>query len=288
MAAITTLAIVGPTASGKTALAIEIAERWNAEIICADSRTIYKGMDIGTAKPTLEEQARVRHWGIDIVHPGETFNVADFKQYAENVIKDIQGRHKNVIIVGGTGLYIDSVLYDFQFNVKADVAQRSNLSAMTLEELHLYCSEHNITLPENDKNKRYVIRAIERGDGANSSKSTLKAQSYIVGIATNRQVLRRRIKQRAEMIFDDEIFTEAYKLAEQYGWESEAMTGNIYPIVRQMIEGGITTEVAKEKFITSDYQLAKRQMTWFRRNSDVMWCRRNEVLSHLGGVLAGE
>ena len=107
--------IAGPTASGKTALAIRLAERYDGEIICADSRTIYKGMDIGTAKPSAEEQARVPHWGLDIVEPGERFTVADFKAYAERKIQEIRERDRIPFLVGGTGLYIDAVIFDFQF-----------------------------------------------------------------------------------------------------------------------------------------------------------------------------
>ena len=107
--------ILGPTGSGKTGVAIEIAEAIGGEIISADSRAIYQGMDIGTAKPTREEQARVPHWGLDLVEPGKRFTVADWKQYAEAKIKEIRARGHVPIIVGGTGLYIDALIYDYQF-----------------------------------------------------------------------------------------------------------------------------------------------------------------------------
>src|SRR3990167_2158954 len=109
------LAIVGPTASGKSALALEIAKKFNGEIICADSRTIYRGMDIGTAKPSKEEQAKVPHWGLDLVDPGQRYNVHQFKTYAEAKTEEIKGRGKLPIIVGGTGLYIDAVLFRYEF-----------------------------------------------------------------------------------------------------------------------------------------------------------------------------
>lgn len=108
--------IVGPTASGKTAAAIEFAERYNGEVICADSRTIYKGMDVGTAKPTAEEQARVPHWGIDLVEPDQAFTVADFQAYTKRKIREIQSRGNIPLLVGGSGLYVDSVLFNFTFN----------------------------------------------------------------------------------------------------------------------------------------------------------------------------
>ena len=103
--------IVGPTASGKTALAIELAEQHNGEIICADSRTVYKYMDVGTAKPNQVEQARVPHWGIDLIEPGDYFSAADFKNYAVQKIEEIRGRGHIPFLTGGTGLYIDAVLF---------------------------------------------------------------------------------------------------------------------------------------------------------------------------------
>ena len=110
--------ITGPTASGKSDLAVEIAELCDGEIICADSRTVYRNMDIGTAKPTTEMLSRVPHWGIDIVSPGDYFSVADFKNYAVEKIKDIRQRGKTPFLVGGTGLYIDSVIFDFSFGFR--------------------------------------------------------------------------------------------------------------------------------------------------------------------------
>lgn len=114
------IVICGPTASGKTALAIKLARQYGGEIICADSRTIYKGMDIGTAKPTASEQALVPHWGIDIVEPGDTYSVAQFKEYALAKIREIRGRGNIPFLVGGTGLYIDAVVLDYTFGPPAD------------------------------------------------------------------------------------------------------------------------------------------------------------------------
>jgi tRNA dimethylallyltransferase len=138
--------IVGPTASGKSALAIELAEQFGGEIICADSRTVYKGMDIGTAKPSLEDQARVPHWGLDLVDPNEPFSVADFQTYAFEKIADVRSRGKIPFLVGGSGLYIDAVIFEFKF-MEIDTALRAKLDKMSLEELHDYCIENNINLP---------------------------------------------------------------------------------------------------------------------------------------------
>ena len=128
--------IAGPTASGKTGLAISVAERFNGEIICADSRTIYRGMDVGTAKPTTDDRARVPHWGVDLVDPGDRFTAADFKEYANTKIADIRNRQKIPFLVGGTGLYIDSVIFDFQFGISPDEQVRYELEQMNVEQLH--------------------------------------------------------------------------------------------------------------------------------------------------------
>ena len=120
------LVIVGPTASGKTALAIELAERMNGEIICADSRTVYRGLDIGTAKPTPEERARVPHHLLDVVDPDQPFSVADFKRLAEQAITDVRRRDKLPILVGGSGLYIDAIIYDYQFSAAGTKRSEQN------------------------------------------------------------------------------------------------------------------------------------------------------------------
>jgi tRNA dimethylallyltransferase len=125
--------VVGPTASGKTATALRIARELNGEIICADSRTVYKYMDIGTAKPTKEERAEIPHWGLDLVEPGQKFSAADFQRYALRKISEIRERGHLPILVGGTGLYIDGVIFDYQFG-KPQPKVRRQLEALSLDE----------------------------------------------------------------------------------------------------------------------------------------------------------
>ena len=282
------IAIVGPTASGKTTLAIDVAERWNGEIICADSRTIYKDMDIGTAKPSLEDQARVRHWGIDLVEPNEAFSVVDFQHYAKGVIADIQSRGKLAILVGGTGLYVDAVLYDFTFGPAPDTTLRANLESWGTDKLITYCDENNIILPQNPKNKRHLIRAIERKSISTISKSVLPDQYKVVGLATNMVMLRTRIAERTEQLFDSGVEKEATLLGKKYGWDSRSMTGNIYPLLHRYLENEISQSKTKELSTTADYQLAKRQMTWLRRNPDIMWARLSEAKDYVYSLLASE
>jgi tRNA dimethylallyltransferase len=280
------VAVVGPTASGKTSLAIELAERFGGEIICADSRTIYKGMDIGTAKPSKEEQAKVPHWGIDLIEPGERFTVADFKRYANLKIEEIRRRGHIPFLVGGTGLYVDAVIFDYQLGLAADSRERAIYEAMTIDELHEYCKRNNVTLPENKQNKRYVVRAIEQKSINTKRRDDPIENTIIVGIATDRDILRTRIKERAEQIFDDSVVEEATILGKKYGWNNEAMTGNIYPLIHLYLEHTVSLEEMKEKFTTLDWRLAKRQLTWLRRNPYIHWGELTELREYLMRRLA--
>lgn len=272
--------IVGPTASGKSATAIRVAKEYNGEIICADSRTIYKGMDIGTAKPSVEDQKAIPHWGLDLVEPGESFTAADFKYYSQQKIAEIRARGRLPIVVGGTGLYIDGLIFDYEF-VPAHAELRQKLEAQSLEELISYCDKNNITLPENAKNRRYVIRAIERQNVSGKRLTQPIPNTIIVGIATERDELRRRIALRAEHLFQTGMVEEAKMLGEKYGWNSEAMTGNIYKLVKQFLDGEFDSNTLKERFIISDWQLAKRQMTWLKRNSYIVWQPLNEAYEYI-------
>lgn len=280
------IVIVGPTASGKTSLAIELAKKCNGEIICADSRTIYKYMNIGTAKPSKEEQQAVLHWGLDLVEPGERFTAADFKKYAEQKIDEIRSRGHVPFLVGGTGLYVDAVLYDYQFGADADQRLRKRLEQMTIEDLHNYCIKNNISLPENKQNKRYVIRAIEQKSINTKRQVEPLSKSTIVGISTDREVLRTRIANRAEQLFENGVVEEATILGKKYGWDSEAMTGNIYPLVHAYLKNEANIEEIKEKFTTLDWRLAKRQLTWLRRNPDIRWLSLGDAKAYLESILA--
>jgi len=280
--------IVGPTASGKTSLAIEVAEAIDGEIICADSRTVYKYMNIGTAKPTEEDQNRVPHWGLDLVEPDVRFTAADFKKYADQKIAEIRQRGHVPILVGGTGLYVDAVIFDYNFGPAVNPKQRELYESMTLEQLHKYCYENNIKLPENEKNKRYVIRAIERESADSQRRSAPIDNTIIVGITTDKDELYKRIEQRAHQIVSQDIIDEAQSLANQYGWGHESMTGNIYPLCRSYAEGTLTMSGLLSHFITLDRRLAKRQTTWLRRNPYIEWCSLESAKDRILSLLASE
>ena len=278
--------ITGPTASGKTGLAVKLAERWNGEIICADSRTVYKDMNIGTAKPTVAEQARVRHWLLDVVSPGERFTVADFQRRALAAIDDIRRRGKIPFLVGGTGLYIDAVVLGFTFGPDVDAAQRRELEKMTVDQLQALIKKQHIAMPENALNKRHLIRCIEKNNSLTSRNTNPDTHTYVVAIRTERAVLEARIRQRASDMFAAHIVQETQHLVDKYGRQSEAMTGNIYPVVLDMLEGRLTPAEAEERFVVRDRQLVKRQLTWLRRHDWVRWLSLEEAEQYFVNLLA--
>ena len=279
------IVIIGPTASGKTSLAIQLAKKYRGEIVCADSRTVYRGMNIGTAKPSLGEQQGVSHWGLDLVDPGDSFSVSQFKDYARQKIKEIRSRGNIPFLVGGTGLYIDSVIFDFQFGAKYSKEKRANLQEMTISELQQYCVNHDVSLPENSKNKRYLIRAIERAGKKSSGLEVPLSNTIVVGITTDKQLLKQRITDRAKKMFKDGVVEETIELANSTGWCNEAMTGNVYPIIKKLIEKEIDEDQAIREFIVSDVNLVKRQLTWFRRNPFIEWGDVHSCEQYLSRVL---
>ena len=211
-----TLIILGPTGSGKTGIAIKLAKKLNGEIISADSRAIYKGMDIGTAKPSREEQAGIAHYGLDLVEPGERFTVADWKTYAEEKIKDIKSRGKLPIIVGGTGLYIDALIYDYHFKGPTG---------------------HKI----NDFEQKSC-----------SDRTEIKGEYNIIGIKWSPESLRERLSKRIDQMYTKDLYDETKKLVQKYGWGSGAMKSNIYEFAYKYINNELTLDEAKKKSFYED------------------------------------
>ena len=240
-----TIIILGPTGSGKTGVSIKIAKALGGEIISADSRAIYKGMNIGTAKPTMEEQQGVPHYGIDLVEPGERFTVADWKRYAEDKIKDIKSRGKVPIIVGGTGLYIDALIYDYHFKGLTG-AKIGDFEQKT-------CSD----------------------------RKEIKGDYLIIGIMCPTGELRARLNKRITQMFGPDLYDETTKLVQTYGWGSQAMKSNIYEYVWQYLQGELTLKEAEEKSFYEDWHLAKRQITWFKRNPHIKWLELEKVYSYV-------
>ena len=228
------IVIVGPTASGKTGAAIELAQKIDGEIIAADSRTIYKGMDIGTAKPNMKERGGILHYGFDLVEPDEHFTVFDWKKYAEDKIEEIKKKGKYPIVVGGTGLYIDSLIFNYRFG------------------------EHKI--------------------GAKDRKK-MRPGYMVYGIKWDMEDLRGRILQREQKMFTNpELMSETVRLAEQFDWDLQSMRSNIYQFAWRALKGEIETEEAITLGALDDYHLARRQITWFKRNPEIKWCTLREIV----------
>lgn len=265
------VAIVGETASGKTRLAIDIAKELNGEIICADSWTVRKGLDIGTAKPTIEEQEEVEHHLIDIVEPLDEFNAVKYKELATDCISSISSRGKLPIIVGGTGLYIDSVIYDYSFSPVAESYQRDALNNKSLDELVSLAKEKRLDLSRVDiRNKRRVVRLIESG-GHKPTKAKLRPNTVVIGISVDREELKRRISQRVNNMIEQGLEAEVRSLLKSYSWDQEILKGVGYRQWKEYFEGGQSLEETKKQIISSTINLAKRQRTWFKRNNSIHW-----------------
>ena len=314
------IVIVGTTASGKTHLGVELAKLVNGEVICADSRTIYKGLDIGTAKPDTEEMQGIRHWGLDLVKPDDRFTVADFKKYADAKIREIQSCGKIPILVGGSGLYIDSVIYNYKFDnviesdhkaiLEKQFKIRKQFSGKRVDELRAYIHHSDISMPENSRNPRYLVRAIEKhvvDKNTTNDRDKIRANTIIFGIKMDKKVIRDRIKLRVSSMFSNPVFeTEAQEAFKKYApkflenienskWSisdfykngvarrdflklPEALKSNIY-LYKILETNGIITKIkAEELAAIDDWHLAKKQTTWFSRNSSISWLSAEQLL----------
>ncbi len=272
------IVIVGPTASGKSALAMKLAKRYSGEIIAADSRTIYKDMDIGTAKPTRRDRAEVPHFGLDLVKPGQRFTAYDFKRYAELKIAEIEKRGGLPLLVGGTGLYIDSVLFDFELRSDRNILKRKMLGLRSISNLQKIIQAKGYPMPENALNKRHLVRAIETRGRSGTRKNQPPSETYIVGILPADNVLKQNIEKRAGEIFKSGVLEETKLILRKYGRRQlKRSAGIIYPICLKIIDGDINEKQALELFKKADWQYARRQRTWFKRNKYIHWFESVEV-----------
>ena len=265
------IVIVGETASGKSALAMELAERFNGELICADSWTVYKGFDIGTAKPSAEDRARVPHHLLDVADPRDGFSAVLFQKLATQSIVDITSRGKLPILVGGTGLYVDSILYDYSFLPPSEPELRAELNAMTLEQVLDRADELELDTTGIDlRNKRRVIRLIEN-NGVRPGKHELRGNTLVLGMKVEREHLLERITQRVDAMLAAGLENEVRELAERYGWDAEPMKGIGYREWQQYFAGTQDLAETRERIIKASMDLAKRQRTWFKRNNGIQW-----------------
>lgn len=232
------VAIMGPTSSGKTALAIDMALKFNGEIICADSRTIYKGMDIGTAKPTKKEQGQVKHHLLDLIEPGEKYTIYQFKNEVSKLVDEIRSRGKVPFLVGGSGLYLYTVLFDYDFQNKT-------------------------------RNKELIDNCIA------------------VGIEVDKEVLRKRINERFQKMLEAGFIDEVEGLVEKYGADTLQLKRNLYGEAQRYINGEISRQELIERAEIIDWQLAKKQKTWFtQKREKVTWLPLEQAKKYISGLLS--
>ena len=270
------VAVVGTNASGKSALGIDLAKKYGAEIISADSRQVFRGLDLGSGKVTPEETQGVPHHLIDVREPNEFFSMADFQRLSYQAIDDIRGRGKLPMIVGGTGLYVDSVLDGYLLSDKEpDLAYRAELEKLTTPQLYdmLLALKPDVQVEKNNRNR--VMRIIERihdGDDAVPGKRA-RFDSLRLGVSWPREVVNRRIDERLERRLEQGMIEEVQRLMDE-GATTEFLLGLglEYKFITQYLIGEIPDrQVMLDRLAIAIKQFAKRQMTWFRRNPEIVW-----------------
>lgn len=290
------IVICGPTASGKTALSIELAKKIGGEIISCDSMQIYKEMDIGTAKPTKEEMQEIKHYLMDFVSPDKRYSVADFKQDAKNAMKEIIAKGKIPIIVGGTGLYVDSLIYEIDYpNIEFDENYRKQLEEKSekegLEKLYEEAKKidpHAIEkISVNDQKRILRILEIYHATGKNkteqekeSRKNPVEYDYHVYAINWDREKLYERINKRVEIMIEQGLIEEVKRIYQKYDTFPTAMQGLGYKEVVEYLENKCTKEEMIEKIKMETRRYAKRQLTWFRKNKQTIWLDGQEKIQN--------
>lgn len=271
------IVVVGPTASGKSDFAVQLAKKVNGEIISADSRQIYRGLDIGTGKITESEMQGVPHHMLDIRNPGDTFSVAEYKEEGEKIIKDIFARNKTPIICGGTGQYIDSLIYSTELpKVKENAELRKHLETLSTDELYSLLTEKDVRRgKEIDKhNKVRLIRALEIIDALGyvpqQEAPELRYDTEIYLLSPTRELLRERIMKRLIKRIDEGMIDEVKKLKEQnFSQLHMKKFGLEYDVISEYLQGTYSKEEMIEKLYYKIVHYAKRQQTWNKKYEPV-------------------
>ncbi|HKK95824.1 MAG TPA: tRNA (adenosine(37)-N6)-dimethylallyltransferase MiaA [Anaerovoracaceae bacterium] len=282
--------ITGPTASGKTKVAIELAKKLGGEIVSCDSMQIYKKMDIGSAKPTEDELNEVKHHLIGVIEPTENFTVAKYQSMALDAIDDIVSRGKIPIVAGGTGLYLNALLFDMDFAARPDNSKRRNeLEAMTGETLYEYLKEIDMEATNriHKNNTKKVIRAIEAAELGNKVKPLNDCKDRcglynfkLYALNWDREKLYERINTRVDKLIELGLVEEVRNLfKEGLNCENISMKGIGYKEIIEHIEGGLTLEEAVYLIKRNTRRFAKRQITWFKRYEDMTWIDVDEPMS---------
>ncbi len=281
------IVICGPTASGKTKLSIELAKQIQGEIVSCDSMQIYQEMNIGTAKPTKEEMQGIPHYLLDFVSPSKRYSVADFKKDATLAIENILQHNKVPILVGGTGLYIDSLVKNIEYpEIELDSNYRKQLEEQIQEKglEVLYEQAKKIdpkameTISKNDKKR--IMRVLELYRQTGKTKTELEKLSrqnpspydyHVFAITMDREKLYNRINQRVDNMIEQGLIQEVENLLKKYNTFPTAMQGLGYKEVVSYLQGNITKEEMIEKLKMETRRYAKRQLTWFRKDKNIKW-----------------
>ena len=297
------IVICGPTASGKTALSIEVAKKINGEIISCDSMQIYKDKNIGTAKPTKEEMGEIKHYLIDYVLPTERYSVAEYKKDAKKAIKEVIEKGKTPIIVGGTGLYVDSLIYEIEYpEIKFDEEYRKKLEKEVeeegLEKLYEKAKKIDpIAIQKISKtDKKRILRVLEIYHATGKTKteqeiiSRQKEPEYdykVYGLLWDRQKLYDRINLRVDIMIEQGLIEEVKTILKKYSKFPTAMQGLGYKEVVQYLNKEITKEEMIEKIKQETRRYAKRQMTWFRKNKQTIWLNAEDKQNNINIISEG-
>ena len=298
------IVICGPTASGKTSLSIELAKRIDGEIISCDSMQIYKDMNIGTAKPTIEERQGIKHYLLDFVSPSERYSVADFKKDAKKAIKEIIDKGKTPIVVGGTGLYIDSLIYEIEYsNIEFDENYRKKLEEEVQKEglEKLYEKAKKIDpqaiekISKNDKKRILRILEIYHATGKNKTEQEIESRKNeveydykVYAISWDREELYARINKRVDLMIEQGLIDEVKNILQKYEQFPTAMQGLGYKEVVDYLQGNCTKQEMIEKIKMETRRYAKRQMTWFRKNKQTIWIQgNNSIQNNINIILEG-
>lgn len=282
------IVICGPTASGKTSLSIELAKQINGEIISADSMQIYKDMNIGTAKPTKKEMQGIKHYLLDFVSPDERYSVAQYKEDAKNAIREILKKGKRPIVVGGTGLYIDSLIYEIEYpQIEFDENYRKKLEKIArdnegLQKLYNMALEIDPDamkkISSNDKKR--IMRVLEIYNATGKTKTEQEIESRknepefeykVYAINWDRKLLYERIDKRVDIMIEQGLVEEVKNIVKKYNKFPTAMQGLGYKEVVEYLNGNCTKEEMVEKIKKETRHFAKRQLTWFKKDKNTIW-----------------
>lgn len=286
------LAVVGPTATGKTEYAIKLAQRLNGEIVSCDSMQLYKFMDIGSAKPTKEEQAAVKHYLVDEIDPRDPFSVAEYQKRAKRAIAEIHSKGKLPILAGGTGLYLNSILYEMDFSTPpADASYRKKLETLASdqgkESVYRLLQEKDPAAAAriHPNNTKKIIRALEAveisGKGirpfSEASVPSKEYRPFLIGLTRDRDELYERINRRVEVLLEQGLLEEVEGLLRMGLTEEHiSMKGIGYKELIHYLKGEYDLPAAIEKIQQNTRHYAKRQLTWFRRYDRIYWFNLSE------------